>query len=78
MSSLESYDGVKDSLDRLESFKTLMHLQGVSNKIMCRAFLTILKGSMQVWFNKIKPNLISTFKEFSNSFVTHFIRGKKA
>lgn len=77
MLSLESYDGVKDSLNHLEFFKTFMHLQGISNEIMCRAFPTILKGSMQVWFNKIKPNLISTFKEFSNSFVTHFIGGKR-
>ena len=26
VSQIESYDGVKDSLDHLETFKTLMHL----------------------------------------------------
>ena len=39
MSQVESYDGVKDPLDHLETFKTLMHLQGVPDEIMCRAFL---------------------------------------
>ena len=28
MPSLETYDGTKDQLEYLESFKTLMHLQG--------------------------------------------------
>ena len=40
MPQIESYDEVKDPLDHLETFKTLMHLQGVADEIMCRAFLT--------------------------------------
>ena len=34
MPSLESYNGTKDLLDHLESFKTLIHLQGVLDKII--------------------------------------------
>ena len=45
---VESYDGSKDPLDHLESFKTLMHLQGVVNEIMCKAFPTTLKGPTRV------------------------------
>ena len=48
MPQVEAYDGSKDPLDHLESFKTLMHLQGVANKIMCRAFPTTLKGPARV------------------------------
>ena len=40
MPTLESYDGAKDLLNHLESFKTLIHLQGVPDKIMCGAFPT--------------------------------------
>ena len=40
MPHIDSYDGVKDPLDHLETFKTLMHLQGVADEIMCRAFPT--------------------------------------
>ena len=36
MPQIDSYDGVKDPLDHLETFKTLMHLQGVADAIMCR------------------------------------------
>ena len=48
MSQLESYDGAKDPLDHLESFKTLMHLQGVVDEIICRDFPTTLKGPARI------------------------------
>ena len=70
---METYDGLWDTLDHLESFKNLMHLQGVMDKIMCRVFPTTLKGLARVWFSKLAPNTVSTFKELSGHFVTHFI-----
>nr|XP_023888238.1 uncharacterized protein LOC112000356 [Quercus suber] len=73
MPHIESYDGVKDPLDHLETFKTLMHLQGIADEIMCRAFPTTLKGSARIWFSRLTPNSISTFKELSAQFTTHFI-----
>ena len=48
MPHIDSYDGVKDPLDHLETFKTLMHLQGVADEIMCRAFPTTLKGATRI------------------------------
>ena len=48
MPQVDSYDGVKDPLDHLETFKTLMHLQGVPDEIMCRAFPTTLKGAARI------------------------------
>ena len=46
-------------------------------EIMCRAFPTTLKGLAKVWFSKLTPNTVSTFKELSGHFVTHFIRGQR-
>ncbi|XP_030936091.1 uncharacterized protein LOC115961211 [Quercus lobata] len=77
MPQVEVYDKSRDPLDHLESFKTLMHLQGVPDEIMCRAFPTTLKGPARVWFSKLTPNTVSTFKELSGHFVTHFIRGQR-
>ena len=65
MSQVENYDENKDPLDHLESFKTLMHLQGVPDEIICRAFSTTLKGPARIWFSRLMPNSISTFKELS-------------
>ena len=44
MHSLDSNDGTCDSFDHIATFKTTMHLQGVLDKIMCRAFPTTLTG----------------------------------
>ena len=48
MLQVESYDGIKDPLDHLETFKTMMHLQGVPDEVMCRAFPTTLRGAARV------------------------------
>ena len=52
MPQLETYDESTDPLDDLESYKTLMQLQGVANEIMCMAFHTMLKGPARIWFNR--------------------------
>ena len=75
MPQIESYDGVKDPLDHLKTFKTLMHLQRVLDEIMCRAFPTTLKGPPRVWFSRLTPSSINTFKELSAQFTSHFIGG---
>ena len=48
MPYIDSYDRVKDPLDHLETFKTLMHLQGIADEIMSKAFPTTLKGAARI------------------------------
>ncbi|XP_030924922.1 uncharacterized protein LOC115951948 [Quercus lobata] len=55
----------------------MMHLQGVADEIMCRAFPITLKGPARIWFSKLTPNSISTFKELSAQFASHFIGGHR-
>ncbi|XP_075670091.1 uncharacterized protein LOC142639838 [Castanea sativa] len=54
-----------------------MKLQGVLNEIICRAFPTTLKGPTRIWFSRLAPNSIGTFKELSAQFASHFIRGHR-
>ena len=77
MPQIDSYDGVKDPLDHLETFKALMHLQGVVYEIMCRAFPTMLKSAAKIWFSQLTPNSVNTFKELSAQFTAHFIGGHR-
>ena len=77
MPHIESYNGVKDPLDHLETFKTLMHLQGVPDEIMCRVFLTTLKGPVRIWFSRLTLNSVNTFKKLSTQFTSHFIGGHR-
>ena len=77
MPSLDSYDGTRDPFDHIATFKTTMHLQGVPNEIMCRAFPITLKGPARVWFSKIPPNSVGSFEDLSKLFVNNFIGGQK-
>jgi len=59
---LESFIGLKDPLDHIKLYKTLMHLQMTPDEVMCWAFSTTLKGTTRVWFNKVPPSAIANFK----------------
>ena len=49
---LEPFDGLKDPLDHLNTFKMTLGLQQPPNEILCRSFPTTLKGAAREWFNK--------------------------
>jgi hypothetical protein len=77
MPSFENFNGSKDLLDHLESFKTMMCLQGVPDEIMCRAFPTTLMGSTRIWFKKLTSGSVGFFAQLSRSFLNHFIGGQR-
>ena len=73
MPQVETFDGVKDPVDHLNTYKNQMELHGYQDPIRCRAFTTTLKGPALAWFNRIPPSSISSFRELSIAFVSHFI-----
>ena len=58
MPQIDSYDGVRDPLDHLETFKTLMHLQGVADVIMCMTTIIIHRFFVDVQIHNIFHKLI--------------------
>ncbi|GFZ05223.1 hypothetical protein Acr_17g0007950 [Actinidia rufa] len=46
------YEGKTDPMDHLDSYKSLMLLQGCSEEVMCKAFSATLKGPARSWFQK--------------------------
>ena len=73
MPQVETFDGVKDPVDHLNSYKNQMELHGYQDPVRCRAFTTTLKGPAFAWFNRIPPSTISSFRELSIAFASHFI-----
>ena len=73
MPQVEAFDGVKDPVDHLNTYKNQMELHGYPDPVHCRAFATTLKGPAMAWFNRIPPSTISSFRELSIAFVSHFI-----
>ncbi|GFZ03474.1 hypothetical protein Acr_16g0000980 [Actinidia rufa] len=67
------YEGKTDPMDHLDSYKSLMSLQGCSDEVMCKAFSATLKGPARSWFRKLSPGTIDSFGELSRLFVANFM-----
>ena len=50
-----------------------MELHEYQDPVRCRVFAIMLKGSALAWFNRLPLALVSSFKELSIAFVSHFI-----
>ena len=50
-----------------------MELHGDQDLVRCRAFAITLKGQALAWFNRLPPSSVSSFRELSIAFVSHFI-----
>ncbi|XP_050278033.1 uncharacterized protein LOC126719536 [Quercus robur] len=70
---LEPFDGLKDPLDHLNTFRTTLGLQQPPNEILCRSFPITLKGVAREWFNKLPTSSIDNFEQLSSSFIRHFV-----
>ena len=63
----------KRPIDHLNTYKNQMELHGYQDPVLYRAFAITLKGLALAWFNKLPPSSVSSFKELSIAFVSHFI-----
>ena len=77
MPQLESFDGLKDPQDHLNTFKTTLGLQQPPDEILCRSFPTTLKGAAREWFTKLPTSSVDSFEQLSNAFLRHFIGGQR-
>ena len=73
MPQIEAFDGTKDLVDHLNTYKNQMELNGYQDPVRCRAFSITLKGPSLAWFNRLPPSSISSFRELFVAFVSHFI-----
>ena len=73
MPQIEAFDGTKDPVDHLNTYKNQMKLYGYQDPVRCRAFAITLKGPTLAWFNRLPPSSVSSFRELSIAFVSHFI-----
>ena len=70
---VEAFDGTRDPVDHLNTYKNQMELHGYQDPVRRRAFSITLKGPALAWFNRLPPSSISSFRDLSIAFVSHFI-----
>ena len=59
MPQLESNHGITDSVDHLESFKSLMLICKAIDAALCRTFLSTLKYIARYWYTSLKRSILS-------------------
>ena len=77
LSQLESFDGLRDPQDHLNTFKTTLGLQQPPDEILCRSFPTTLKGATREWFTKLPTSSVDNFEQLRIAFLHHFIGGQR-
>ena len=70
---VEAFDGARDPVDHLNTYKNQMELHEYQDPVRCRAFAITLQGPALAWLNRLPPSSISPFRELSIAFVSHFI-----
>ena len=73
MPQIQTFDKTKDPVNHLNTYNNHMELHGYQDPVRCRAFTITLKGPVLAWFNRLPPSSISSFRELSIAFVSHFI-----
>ena len=74
---LKPFDGLKDPLEYLNTFKMTLGLQQPPNEILCRSLPTTLKGVAREWFTKLPTPSIDNFEQLGNFYLRHFVGGQR-
>ena len=64
MPQVEAFDGARDPVDHLNTYKNQMELQGYQDPVRCRAFAITLKGPALAWFNRLSPSSFPHSKSY--------------
>ncbi|KAF5481765.1 hypothetical protein F2P56_002393 [Juglans regia] len=75
--AIEIYDGERDPLKHLETFRAHMTLHGFPGEVACRAFPLTFKGPACVWFISLAPGSVDSFGELTRLFLTQFMSSRR-
>lgn len=74
---IEMYDGFKDNIEHLESFKAHITLHGFSGEVACRAFPLTLKEASRAWFGFLPSGSNDKIGKLARLFSTKFMHSRR-
>ena len=69
---LKPYDGTKDPHFHLTIFKSMMLINGASDPLFYKTFLTFLEKAALLWFSSLPIKTVHSFAELSQAFMNRF------
>ena len=71
--SFHMYDGSSDPYDHMLHFNQVMILSAGNDRLLCKVFLTNLKGPALAWFHKLLRGSINSFNELWVAFISQYL-----
>ena len=71
--SFSMYDSSSDLYDHMLHFNQVMMLNAGNDCLLCKVFLTSLKGPALAWFHKVPQRSINSFNELWAAFVSQYL-----
>ncbi|GFY91215.1 hypothetical protein Acr_07g0014110 [Actinidia rufa] len=68
------YEGKIDPMDHLDSYKSLMSLQGCSDEVICKAFSATLKGPARSWNRQKNASHLFTVHQKETESLKDFVK----
>ena len=67
------FDGSNDPYDHMLHYNQAMTLNADNDCLLCKVFLASLRGPEIAWFHKLSRNLINSFNEILNAFISQYL-----
>ncbi|GJR84152.1 reverse transcriptase domain-containing protein [Tanacetum coccineum] len=75
--NVKTYDGTGDPEDHLKVFQASAQVKRWAMPTWCHMFNSTLIGAARVWFDKLPPESIDSYKDLKAAFLTYFMQQKK-
>nr|GEX28438.1 reverse transcriptase domain-containing protein [Tanacetum cinerariifolium] len=75
--NVKTYDGNRDPEDHVKIFQVAAQVERWAMPTWCRMFNSTLIGAARVWFDKLLPESIDSYKDLKAAFLAYFMQQKK-
>ena len=71
------YNGRTDPVEHVSQFNQRMTVHSKDEALMCKVFPSSLGPMAMRWFDGLRPNSVSSFKQLTQAFGSHFITNSR-